>query len=120
MKQITLREFMSIAKKKDIEKKKEEEVEDAFSDWAKDPGDNSRPATLRETFYKFCHMKEFIHQAIKENDQKWIAMRIIDNNRMDAILKLNKSQDNRIKVWRKSLKTIPKVTLMKSPKYKNI
>ena len=104
MKQTTLREFISIAKKKEIEKQKEDEVEDAFSDWAKDTEDNSRPATVRETFYEFCHMKEFIHQVITENDQKWIAMRQMDNNRMDAILKLNKGQDNRIKVLEKVIK----------------
>ena len=79
-------------------------MENASSDWEKDPKDNSRAALVRETFYEFCHMKEFVHQALKENDQKWIAMRHINNNRMDAILELNKTQDNGIKVFEKVIK----------------
>ena len=118
MKQTTLKEFMEISKKKEVEKEKEEEVDKAFKDWDKDPEDTSRAATMRETFYEFCHMKEFVHQVIKENNQKWIATRRIDNNRMVAILKLNKAQDNRIKVLEKSSRNILKVTLMKSSKSK--
>ena len=46
-------------------------------------------------------------------------MRRIDNNRMDAILKLYKAQDTRIKVLEKVIKTTTKVILMKSLKFKN-
>ena len=74
MKQTTMKEFMEIAKKKELEKEKEEEVDKAFKDSDKDPEDTSRAATIRETIYKFCHIKEFVHQAPKENDQKWILM----------------------------------------------
>ena len=52
---------------------------------------------MREMFNLNCHMKEYIHLAIKENNQKWMTLRRIDNKKMDAITKLNNSQANRIK-----------------------
>ena len=52
-----------------------------MSDWDKDPESDSREATVREMFYGFCHMKEFIHQEIKKNDKKWKALtRIAEKN----------------------------------------
>ena len=43
-------------------------------------------------------MKEFIHQEIKKNDEKWKALTRIAEKRMDAFMKLTKAQDSRTSV----------------------
>ena len=109
---------MEISKKKEAEKEKEDEVDQAIKDWGKDPEDSSRLATVRETFDQICHIKEFIHQALKEDDQKWRSMRRIDNERIDAIIRLNRAQDNRIKVLEKVAKNYSEGDLKKYLRFK--
>ena len=94
---------MDISKKKEKEKQNHEEVKVTFKDWAQDPEDKSRPATVRETLYQNCHIKEFAYEALKENDQKWMTMRCIDNKQMDAITRLSKTQDKSIRKHDKCL-----------------
>ena len=94
LKQMTLKEFMNNSKNKPKEKSNERELKDeaACNDLAQEPDEKSRPATVRETFNLKCHLKEYIHTAIKDNDQKWMSLRKIDNKWLDAITGLNKSQ----------------------------
>ena len=79
----------------------EEEAEKNLTDWDEDHEDNSREATIRDTFYGFCHMKEYIQEVITANDKKWMALKRIDGKRMDAIIKLTKAQDSRIRNLKK-------------------
>ena len=80
---------------KNEDKEKEKIEEEEFSE--KNPEDTSREATIMEVFYGICHMKEYIHEVIKVNDKKWMAIKRIYGKRMDAIIKLTKAQDSIIR-----------------------
>ena len=101
MKQPTLKEFVQITKKKITEQ--EEIEEDSFFN-QKDPKDKSREATSLEVFLGFCHMEERFHDAIKANDEKWKAMKRIDENRIVALTRMVRSQANRIRLLENSHK----------------
>ena len=68
MKQMTLKEFMSISKNKPKKNTDDNELEDkeAFNKWTPDPNDKSRAATMREMFNLNCHVKEYTQMAIKK------------------------------------------------------
>ena len=104
MKQPSLKEFMEISKKKLSEKEKEAVAEEDLSDWDKNQEDDSREATVRQMFHGICHMKEYIHQEIKKNDEKLKALKRIVKKRMDAIIKLTKAQDSRIRTLENVIK----------------
>ena len=57
----------------------------------KNPEDKSSEASIMEVFYGICHIKEHIPSVVKANDDKWKAMKRIDDNRIDALIKLMKS-----------------------------
>ena len=97
MKQSSLKEFLEFAKMKNENKDNEKFAEGETSDVEKNPDDKSREATIMEVFYGFCHMKEYIHDVVKAKDGKLKAMKRIDDNRIDALVKIVKSQDQRIR-----------------------
>ena len=68
LKQMMLKEFMTISKNKPKENPDEHELEEkaAFNKWTQDPNDISRPATMREMFHLNLHMKKYIYLAIKK------------------------------------------------------
>ena len=63
---------MSISKNKPKEDKDNKELRDeaAFDEWTQDPNDKTRAATMRELLNLHCHVKEYIHMVIKENEKK--------------------------------------------------
>ena len=95
MKQPSLKEFLQFATTKNKEAEKEKIEEEEFSE--KSPEDKSRTAIIMEVFYSICQVKEFIHSVVKANDDKWKAMKRIDDKRIDALVKTIKSQDTRIR-----------------------
>ena len=96
MKQPSLKEFLQFAKMKNDIKETEKIGDEEFSE--KNPDDTTREAKIMEVFYGICHMKECIHSVVKANDDKWKAMKRIDDNRIDALVKIIKSQDQRIRL----------------------
>ena len=62
----------------------------------RNPEDKSREASIMKVFYGICHIKEYIHDVVKVNDDKWKVIRRVDDNRMNALTKIVKSQDHRI------------------------
>ena len=93
LKQPTLQEFASFTKKKITAQEENEEI--SFLN-AKDPNDKSREATSLEVFSGFCHMEERFHEAIKANDNKWKAIKRVDENRIGALTKMVRSQAKRL------------------------
>ena len=51
-----------------------------------------------EVFQGICHIKEYIHSVVKANDDKWKTMKRIYDNRINALTKIVKSQDHRIRL----------------------
>ena len=64
----------------------------------KNPEDKSRKASIVEVFYGICHIKEYIHSVVKANDDKWKTMKRIDDNRINALTIIVKSQNHRIRL----------------------
>ena len=96
MKQPSIKEFLEFAKMKNENKDNEKFAEEEKSEVEKNPDNKSREATIMEVFNGICHVKEYIHSIVKANDDKWKAMKRIDDKRIDALVKTIKSQDTRI------------------------
>ena len=96
MKQPSLKEFLEFTKLKSDEKESEKIEEEEFS--AKNPEDKSSEASIMEVFYGICHIKEHIPSVVKANDDKCKAMKRIDDNQINALTKIVKSQDHRIRL----------------------
>ena len=103
LKQPTLQEFASFTKKKITAQEENEEI--SFLN-AKDPNDKSREATSLEVFSGFCHMEERFHEAIKANDNKWKAIKRVDENRIGALTKMVRSQAKRLTQLETSYKNL--------------
>ena len=112
LKQLSLKEFMQIAKTTIVSKEKDE-MEDKDYNPPRSNKDKSREASIFEVFTGFCHMEEIFDQMLNANDEKWKILKRVDTNRINALTRLIKSQDKRIRVLETAHKNTKKAILMK-------